>query len=275
MFVSILRRSSWTPTRKRVQTENMLCDSDLLDLEVVGTGLTVLDLIYADGDFAAEELGGSCGSVLVSLAMLRRQVAPLLALGMDDIGTRLVEEFRRAGADTRFIRRRWDILSPIIAQELDTASGQHSFSFTCLETKAEFPRYQPIDDLEVALAASALAACSAFYADRLSSGILRAMEDAPLAGAIIYFEPSNVHDELLDDALELAAIIKYSSERLGPELDYKIGQSSAVAIVTHGADGLEVRHGPKSVWCEAVSTAHVTATCGSGDRKSTRLNSSH
>src|SRR3546814_12888993 len=92
------------------------------------------------------------------------------------------------------------------------------------------------------------------------------MEDAHLAGAIIYFEPSNVHDELFDDALELAAIIKYSSDRLGPELDYKIGQSSAVAIVTHGADGLEVRHGPKSVWCEAVSTAHATDTFGSGDR---------
>src|SRR3546814_19771077 len=113
MFVSILRRSSWTPTRKRVQTENMLCESDLLDVDVVGTGFTVLDRIYADGDFAAEELGGSCGNVLVSLAMLRRQVAPLLALGMDDIGTRLVEEFRRAGADPRFIRPPGDILSPL------------------------------------------------------------------------------------------------------------------------------------------------------------------
>src|SRR3546814_19858760 len=113
--------------------------------------------------------------------MLRRQVAPLLALGMDDIGTRLVEEFRRAGADTRFIRRRWDILSPIIAQELDTASGQHSFSFTCLETNAEFTRYQPIADLEVASAASALAPCPVFYAARLSTAMLRAMEDTQLA----------------------------------------------------------------------------------------------
>src|SRR3546814_18430020 len=114
MFVSILRRSSWTPTRKRVQTENMLCESDLLDVDVVGTGFTVLDRIYADGDFAAEELGGSCGNVLVSLAMLRRKVAPLLALGMDDSGTALGGVVRRAGGVNRLNRRGGDILSPII-----------------------------------------------------------------------------------------------------------------------------------------------------------------
>ena len=66
---------------------------------VVGTGFTVLDRLYVDGMFATEELGGSCGNVLVSLAMLRHQVAPLIALGQDDTGERLVKEFARAGAD--------------------------------------------------------------------------------------------------------------------------------------------------------------------------------
>src|SRR4051794_11519102 len=108
--------SGWTSPHKWVQKENMMsCEPDLPD--VVGTGLTVLDRIYADGDLAAEELGGSCGNVLVSLAMLHRQVAPLIALGWDDIGTRLVDEFVRAGADVRFIHRRWDLRSPVIAQE--------------------------------------------------------------------------------------------------------------------------------------------------------------
>src|SRR3546814_16389876 len=122
MFVSILRRSSWTPTRKRVQTENMLCESDLLDVDVVGTGFTVLDRIYADGDFAAEELGGSCGNVLVSLAMLRRHVAPPLAPGLAALGPRLVEEFRRTGADTRRIRRLVDLLPQLTTHAHTTTS---------------------------------------------------------------------------------------------------------------------------------------------------------
>ena len=34
-------------------------------VDVAGTGFTVLDRIYADGDLAGEALGGSCGNVLV------------------------------------------------------------------------------------------------------------------------------------------------------------------------------------------------------------------
>jgi fructokinase len=247
----------------------MSCESDLP--EVVGTGFTVLDRIYADGDFAAEELGGSCGNVLVSLAMLHRQVAPLLALGWDDIGGRLVDEFRRAGADVRYINRRSDIRSPVIAQELDTSSGQHSFSFICRETLTEFPRYQPIQDQEVEAAACALAACSVFYADRLSDSIIEAMETAHRAGALVYFEPSEVHEGLFEKALELSSIVKYSSERLGPEIDYLVAHSPALAIVTHGADGLEVRKGSRGVWCKAVPAQRVSDTSGSGDMVSVGL----
>src|SRR3546814_10628803 len=60
-------------------------------VDVAGTGFTVLDRVYADGGFAGEALGGSCGNVLVSLAMLHRHVAPLLALGMDNTGERSEE----------------------------------------------------------------------------------------------------------------------------------------------------------------------------------------
>src|SRR3546814_8433199 len=72
-------------------------------IDVVETGFTVLDRLYAEGDFSGEALGGSCGNVLVSLALLRRQVAPVLSLGSDEVGEQLVDAFRIAGADTRFI----------------------------------------------------------------------------------------------------------------------------------------------------------------------------
>ena len=102
-------------------------------VDVAGTGFTVLDRVYADGDLADEALGGSCGNVLVSLAMLHRHVAPVLALGDDDAGGRLIDEFVQAGATIQYITRRADVRSPVLAQELNTASGRHDFSFVCPE----------------------------------------------------------------------------------------------------------------------------------------------
>jgi fructokinase len=234
-------------------------------IDVVGTGFTVLDRIYADGDFAIETLGGSCGNVLVSLAMLHRQVAPMISLGLDEVGERLVREFDLAGADTRYIFRREDRRSPILRQELDSRSGRHSFSFSCRETQEEFPRFESIDLDEVEFSAHALSRCTVFYADRLSASILHAMSRARAAGAIVYFEPSDADHALFDEALALTTILKYSSDRLGPELDERICASRVLAIATHGADGLEIRHGCERAWSAAIPASRVTDTCGSGD----------
>src|ERR1700732_4917235 len=88
-------------------------------VDVAGTGFAVLDRVYAKREKAFESLGGSCGNVLVSLAMLERTVFPLLALGDDAVGNSMVDEFVRAGADTRYISRRYGMLSPVLAQWLD------------------------------------------------------------------------------------------------------------------------------------------------------------
>lgn len=232
--------------------------------DVAGTGLTVLDRIYTDGDLAGEALGGSCGNVLVSLAMLHRNVVPLLMLGDDDEGGRLVAEFLQAGAVVDHIHLKSGTRSPIITQELDTVSGHHDFTFVCPETDEELPRYVPIGESEVASALHVLTQCNVFYADRLSVSILDAMKAARLSGAIVFFEPSDVdHDDLFAEALGLISILKYSTDRLGErlaDLNHK-----CVRIVTHGAAGLEIRHDDNAVWCSAVSAPSVLDTCGSGD----------
>jgi fructokinase len=240
--------------------------------EVVGTGFTVLDRIYADGDFTAEALGGSCGNILLSLAMLNRAVTPVLSLGCDDVGRRLVDEFQTAGADIRFISLHLDRNSPVLAQELDTGTGEHRFRFTCLETDDEFPRYQPIGAGEVSKAEAAIEACSVFYADRISIGIVEAMEFARVAGALVYFEPSDIEDEdLFDRALQATSILKYSAERLDGALGARMAACGAISVVTYGADGLELRQGAEAQWCEAVRIDQVTDTCGSGDMVSVGL----
>src|SRR5271154_4794934 len=93
-------------------------------VDVAGTGLAVLDRVYPKHHKSFEALGGSCGNVLVSLAMLDRSVFPLLALGDDAVGNLLIDEFVRAGADTRYIYQRYGMSSPVLAQLVDTDSGQ-------------------------------------------------------------------------------------------------------------------------------------------------------
>lgn len=233
-------------------------------VDVAGTGFAVLDRVYTDGRLADESLGGSCGNVLVSLAMLNRQVAPVLALGDDDEGERLICEFVSAGAVTRYIRRRTDLRSPILAQALDTASSAHGFSFICPETSVDLPRYQPIGEIELTFALPVLNHCSVFYTDRLSESILEAMKMAWSAGAVVFFEPSDVDDEtLFEEAMGMVSVLKYSVDRLGERLS--VLPHSCVRIVTHGAAGLEVGDGDDAHWCDAINAPVVLDTCGSGD----------
>lgn len=235
-----------------------------LRVDVAGTGFTVLDRLYADGSLTDESLGGSCGNVLVSLAMLDRHVAPVLALGDDDEGERLLCEFVRAGAEVRYIHLRANLRSPVLTQELDTASGQHDFSFVCPETSVDLPRYEPIGEAELAIAIPMLTRCSVFYADRLSESIVEAMRTAWRAGATVFFEPSDLErQDLFEEAIEMVSILKYSDDRLGDRLADL--HHRCVRIVTHGAAGLEIADGKSRIWCEAVSAPVVLDTCGSGD----------
>jgi fructokinase len=233
-------------------------------VDVAGTGFTVLDRVYTDGDLADEALGGSCGNVLVSLAMLNRQVAPVLALGDDAAGGRLIDEFVKAGAIIEFINRRVGLRSPVLAQTLNTLLGEHDFSFVCPETSEELPRYQPISEIELSSALTMLAHCNVFYADRLSDSIIRAMRTAGAAGAVIFFEPSDFDEgELFEEALRLATILKYSEDRLGERLAERT--TDCISIVTYGAAGLKVQDRDETFWCDAIHAPEVLDTCGSGD----------
>jgi fructokinase len=90
------------------------------------------------------------------------------------------------------------------------------------------------------------------------------MKTAASAGAVIFFEPSDIEDgELFDEALQLATILKYSEDRLGKRLADRL--TDCVRIVTYGAAGLEVRDRDAAIWCQAIDAPKVLDTCGSGD----------
>lgn len=242
-------------------------------MDVTGTGFTVLDRVYEDGNEPFESLGGSCGNVLISLAMLKRNVAPLIAIGRDRVGDQLVQEFKEAGAHTQYISRREDTLSPILAQTLNTAEGQHSFSFVCPETNQKYPQYQPINCDDAESAENLLDKCGVFFADRLSSGILDAMKTAFHGGAITFFEPSAIEDgALFEEALKYTSVLKFSSDRLNDQVKISDLASTTILLVTYGSDGLEVQAKSESkLWLKATPAKTVRDTCGSGDMVSVGL----
>jgi len=233
---------------------------------VVGTGLVALDRIHVGtAHHLFEELGGSCGNVLISLALLGRSVTPLLRLGMDEVGVRLERDLRQAGADTRLVAQRRDVRSPIIIELLDPDSTEHEFSFTCPRSSERFGRFQSITRQEFERARPVVSTCGIFYADRLSETICDAMEAAAAGGAIVHFEPSGIADpELFERALAVCHFFKYSIDRLSPEAVAGL-RPDAFSIVTAGHDGLEVRHRGEVHRLPATPAAVVRDTCGSGD----------
>ena len=236
-------------------------------VDVAGTGLTVLDRIYTSGEqIAAEELGGSCGNVLLSLAMLKRAVAPVLSLGDDDVGAKIVETFALAGAETTFIALRPGTRSPVIAEFVDETSREHTFAFRCPTTGEEFARYEPVGPNEIHTARDLLEGCRVFYVDRISETIVDAMEAASASGAVVYLEPSSLPDEaLLAKALNVSDVVKFSHDRIEPERIHRFASPDAICISTFGAAGLELRQGETAMWCEADEADLVRDTCGSGD----------
>ena len=235
-------------------------------MDIAGTGFTALDRIYADEDLTEEALGGSCGNVFLSLAMLRWHVAPVLALGMDETGHKLVEEFVDAGAETQFISCRPELRSPVLVQVVDTSSGRHWYRFRCPETEVDLPRYHPIGKADVLSARSALKTCTVFYTDRLSDCILMAMNIAYSSGSIVLFEPSEIgKEELFQKALPMVDILKYSVERLGDQRRGNGALDTLITIVTHGSDGLDISLGPSNIRYPAISTTETVDASGSGD----------
>lgn len=240
------------------------------NLDVAGTGFTVLDKIYATGSpNNSMALGGSCGNVLLSLAMLRRRVAPILTLGFDEAGRRLINEFEGAGAEMSFVRCRHDRSSPVLAQIVDPRLGAHSFAWTCPATSEALPRFTPVAREEVESAIPALERAAVFFVDRLTDAVVNAMELAMRSGVIVFFEPSEVGEqELFDRAVAASSILKFSADRLG---EFNPPDERTVTIVTHGEAGLELRHAGERRWLEPFPARDVRDTCGSGDMVSVGL----
>lgn len=240
---------------------------------VAGTGLTALDVIYAGCDGRPlRALGGSCGNVLISLAMLGHSVAPVISIGADPSGDFLLKALVSAGCETRFVFRASEEGSPVIIEHVDIATAQHHFTANCPNTDHRFPKWRSIDEHQVRCARHTLEAASVFYTDRLSPAIVTAMEAAHQAGGVVVFEPAaRDHGELFARALRTVSILKISDDTVGRELSVSDIRQAPVSIQTHGSRGLTVAFRGHGRFCPAHPAPRLIDTCGSGDMVTTGL----
>lgn len=92
------------------------------------------------------------------------------------------------------------------------------------------------------------------------------MQVVRASGGLVFFEPSNAKaQDLLAAAISVAHVVKVAADRIDPDLLTQHGAPETMAIVTHGAKGLEVSCGHARNWYPACHAPTVMDTSGAGD----------
>lgn len=242
---------------------------------VVGTGLLALDVVLSREDDAPRLFaGGTCGNVLTILAWLGWHALPVARLGSDDAGRRVAADLRGFGVQLDVARLNPRAATPIIIERLRTSADgrpQHQFSINCPVCGSWLPRYQPVTMGAANHALTRAPKTEVFFFDRASRGALILAKAYAQSGALIVFEPSGKSDEgLLNEALSLAHICKYSAERFDA-FRWSSAQRPLLEIQTLGHDGFRYRthlddaHEGRWQMLPALHLSDIRDAAGAGD----------
>jgi fructokinase len=214
----------------------------------VGSGFVALDLIYighghAEPDFSFA--GGSCGNVLTILAFLGWDAVPVIRLKDDMEAARLIADLEKWRVNTRFVRQEETGITPVVVQRICTSINgdpYHRFEWRSPSTGLMLPRYRPLPQRIALEVSSQLPRPKVFYFDRAAPSAIFLACRARELGSLIFFEPSSIGDpELFAEAVGLADVVKYASNRLQPEHIPLMKKCPKLEIQTMAAEGLRFR----------------------------------
>ncbi len=243
----------------------------------IGTGLVALDIIVDSTTDSLPSLraGGSCGNVLTILSYFGWKVFPIARLRDDPAAAKLVEDLAAWSVNTDFVSRTVDGSTPVIMERIrhnKRGVPFHKFEWICPSCGSWFPRYKPVLARDVPQICTQMPTAQIFYFDRPTRSALELAKASKSQGAITFFEPSAVLDQnLFDEGLHIADIVKYSDDRLGnlPELTERL--PIPLEVKTMGASGLRYRRvqqsGRKGRWEElpAYPVLNFKDAAGAGD----------
>lgn len=240
--------------------------------QIVGTGLTALDLIVdssRDGHYVAGG-GGTCGNVLAALSIMGWG-ATLVGAVRDSMAATIVEDdLRHAGVEVELLFSDEGGVVPVIVEHVTrhwlTRRGRHWFSFNCPFCRRDLPRFStPADELLNAKADRA-AKADVFFTDRLSSAVVEMAVSARERGAFVMYEPStNTNQQWIEQMLAVAHVVKFSADYADKLALKPTGHS--LWIETHGARGLRWKAADSESWnvARAPLVTRLVDSCGAGD----------
>ena len=244
---------------------------------VLGTGLIALDAVVSYGayDTARYWAGGTCGNVLAILSYLGWNAFPVARFNGDRASQHIRADLEQWGVRFDFVNLSPSGHAPIIVQNIrrnDRGEVKHSFSWTCPVCTATLPRYRPVHASAARAIASNIERPSVFFLDRVSRGSLLLAKESIQRGAVVVFEPSSIGDRsLFLEALNLAHVVKYSSDRLGHACNLIEGIECLLQIETLGKAGLRYQSRLKQcstrgwVMVPGYAIPGVRDTAGAGD----------
>ncbi len=215
---------------------------------VFGTGLIALDLILsADPELPVRQwVGGTCGNVLTIMSFLDWQAYPIARLNGDAASHRVKEDLKKWKVHLEYAEQIPTCSTPVVTQVIrrTTAGGAtHKFSWHCPQCGAWLPSFKAITVDSAKSVIERMSVPEVFFFDRVSRGTLLLAEKCVSEGAVVVFEPSGKGEpKLFKEALLLAHIVKYSSERLS-SIVAATGKvrPGLLEIQTLGAKGLRFR----------------------------------
>lgn len=233
---------------------------------IVCAGYMPLDIVRTATGTVGRHAGGTAANVAAILAFLGWDAVLAGQAGDDLAGDELVADLSSAGVDVGQITRALNAQTPRLVHEV--RHDGHFYRYRCEVCGARFPRSRPLT-LEGAQACfEAHPAPNVFLFDRANAATLMLAERYAEAGSVVMFEPSvPANADLLGRAAAVAHVIKHSDDRSVGGLD-DLGvkpRQNQLRIVTHGAEGLELRVGAaRGRRLPALATLTVD-TGGAGD----------
>lgn len=233
---------------------------------VVCAGYMPLDIVRTATGTVARRAGGTAANVAAILAYLGWNAVLAGQAGDDLAGDELIADLRSAGVDVGQITRAPQAQTPRLVH--DIRHDGHFYRYGCEVCGARFPRSRPLtlDGAEACLETHP--APSVFLFDRANAATLMLAETYAEAGTIVMFEPSiPANAELLGRAAAAAHIIKHSDDRSVGGLDdlHVRPRQGQLRIVTHGAEGLDLRVGTRRARRFSALATLAVDTGGAGD----------
>lgn len=235
-----------------------------------GSGLVALDVIYKQDDKQPNFLaGGSCGNVLTILSYMGWDSYPIVRLGKDVEGKRIIEDMKKWKVKTKFIEQESGTDSPrIIERIFGGEKPKHRFY-----TKCEHGKWLPsrkaflLKSLEHIQ--NKIPKSNVFYFDRATPSAYEMASHLKKQNTIIVFEPPKFlkEDKTFLKCIKIADIVKHCYEQAKDT--EQSGISIPLEIQTKGEEGLQYKAKflKQRSWkkLDAVPTDNLIDAAGSGD----------